>query len=69
MIAATLLVAVVVHRVSVFFLPRLIMLRTMARITKLAGIVLFRALIDDETHIAEIDAARHYAACESYKAG
>ena len=171
-IAATLLVAVVVHGVSVFFLPRLIMIRTMARITKLAGIntilhaprptwrsrmvvrpspdllysicvydfsaadgavrvhthdmpetywsvsvfdantnniyplndrqaktgaadflliaagtsagagrlpvvpaptnrgiVLFRALIDDETHIAEIDAARHYAACESYKAG
>jgi len=69
MIAATLLVAVVVHRVSVFFLPRLIMLRTMARTTKLAGIVLFRALIDDESDIAEIDAARHYAACESYKAG
>ena len=37
-IAATLLVAVVVHGVSVFLLPRLIMIRTMARITKLAGI-------------------------------
>jgi uncharacterized membrane protein len=33
------------------------------------GIVLFRALIDDETDIAEIDAARHYAACEPYEAG
>ena len=32
------------------------------------GIVLFRTLINDERHIAEIDAARHYAACEPYKA-
>ena len=170
-IAATLLVAVVVHGVSVFLLPRLIMIRTMARITKLAGIntilhaprptwrsrvvvrpspdlfysicvydlraaggavrvhthgmpetywsvslfdantnnfyalndrqamtgaadflltaagtsaeagrlpvvaaptnrgiVLVRTLINDDTRIAEIDAARHYAACEPYKA-
>jgi uncharacterized membrane protein len=33
------------------------------------GIVLFRTLVNDERHIAEIDAARHYAACEPYKAG
>lgn len=32
------------------------------------GIVLFRTLVHDESHIAEIDAARHYAACEPYKA-
>jgi uncharacterized membrane protein len=32
------------------------------------GIVLFRTLVNDETHIAEIDAARHYAACEPYDA-
>jgi uncharacterized membrane protein len=32
------------------------------------GIVLFRTLINDETHIAEIDAARHRAACAPYKA-
>jgi uncharacterized membrane protein len=32
------------------------------------GIVLFRTLVNDETHIAEIDAARHYAACEPYRA-
>jgi uncharacterized membrane protein len=32
------------------------------------GIVLFRTLVNDETHIAEIDAARHYAACEPYNA-
>jgi uncharacterized membrane protein len=31
------------------------------------GIVLFRTLVSDETYIAEIDAARHYAACEPYK--
>ncbi len=33
------------------------------------GIVLFRTLVNDETHIAEIDAARHNAACGPYKAG
>jgi uncharacterized membrane protein len=32
------------------------------------GIVLFRTLVHDESHIAEIDAARHYAACEPYRA-
>jgi uncharacterized membrane protein len=32
------------------------------------GIVLFRTLVHDESHIAEIDAARHYAAYEPYKA-
>jgi uncharacterized membrane protein len=32
------------------------------------GIVLFRTLVNDETHIAEIDAARHYAACGPYDA-
>jgi uncharacterized membrane protein len=32
------------------------------------GVVLFRTLVNDETHIAEIDAARHYAACEPYRA-
>ena len=32
------------------------------------GIVLFRTLVNDETHVAEIDAARHHAACEPYKA-
>jgi uncharacterized membrane protein len=37
-IAATLLVAAVVHGASVFYLPRFVMLRTMAGITKLAGI-------------------------------
>jgi uncharacterized membrane protein len=31
------------------------------------GIVLFRTLVHDESHIAEIDAARHYAACELYR--
>ena len=33
------------------------------------GIVLFRTLIDDEKHFAEIDAARHHADCEPYRAG
>jgi uncharacterized membrane protein len=33
------------------------------------GIVLFRTLIDDETEIAEIDAARRNAKCEPYTAG
>ena len=32
------------------------------------GIVLFRTLVNDETHVAEIDAARHHAACEPYQA-
>lgn len=32
------------------------------------GIVLFRTLVHDESRIAEIDAARHYAGCEPYKA-
>jgi uncharacterized membrane protein len=32
------------------------------------GIVLFRTLVNDETHIAEIDAARHYAACAPFDA-
>jgi uncharacterized membrane protein len=32
------------------------------------GVVLFRTLVNDETHVAEIDAARHYAGCEPYKA-
>jgi uncharacterized membrane protein len=31
------------------------------------GIVLFRTLVHDESHIAEIDAARHYAAYEPYR--
>jgi hypothetical protein len=31
-------------------------------------IVLFRTLVADETRIAEIDAARHYAVCEPYRA-
>ena len=31
------------------------------------GIVLVRTLIDDETHFAEIDAARRHAACEAYR--
>jgi uncharacterized membrane protein len=33
------------------------------------GIVLFRTLVNDEAHIAAIDAARHNTACEPYKAG
>jgi uncharacterized membrane protein len=33
------------------------------------GIVLFRALIDDEKRLAEIDAARHLADCAPYRAG
>lgn len=33
------------------------------------GIVLFRTLINDETRVAEIDAARHHARCEPYSAG
>lgn len=33
------------------------------------GIVLFRTLVNDEADIAGIDAARHNAACEPYKAG
>ena len=32
------------------------------------GIVLFRSLVNDEARLAEIDAARHNAACEPYKA-
>jgi uncharacterized membrane protein len=32
------------------------------------GIVLFRTLINDETHIAQIDAARRHAGCEAYVA-
>jgi uncharacterized membrane protein len=32
------------------------------------GIVLFRTLVNDEAHLAEIDAARHNAACKPYKA-
>jgi len=32
------------------------------------GIVLFPTLVNDETHVAQIDAARHNAACEPYKA-
>jgi uncharacterized membrane protein len=32
------------------------------------GIVLFRTLANDEAHIADIDAARHNATCEPYKA-
>jgi hypothetical protein len=30
------------------------------------GIVPFRTLINDKSRIAEIDAARHYAACSPY---
>jgi uncharacterized membrane protein len=30
------------------------------------GIVLFRTLIDDEAHVADIDRARHGAACEPF---
>jgi uncharacterized membrane protein len=33
------------------------------------GIVLFRTLVNDQAHLAEIDAARHNAVCEPYKAG
>jgi hypothetical protein len=33
------------------------------------GIVLFRMRVNDGAHIAGIDAARHNAACEPYKAG
>ena len=33
------------------------------------GIVLFRTLINDETHFAEIDAARRHAACEDFTPG
>jgi uncharacterized membrane protein len=33
------------------------------------GIVLFRTLVSDEAQLAAIDAARHNAACEPYKAG
>lgn len=33
------------------------------------GIVLFRTLINDETHIAQIDAARRHAGCEVYVGG
>lgn len=32
------------------------------------GIVLFRTLVSDEAHLAQIDAARHNAVCEPYKA-
>ena len=32
------------------------------------GIVLFRTLINDDEHVAEIDAARRHAACEPYRA-
>jgi uncharacterized membrane protein len=32
------------------------------------GIVLFRTLISDESHMAEIDAARRFAACSHYQA-
>jgi uncharacterized membrane protein len=32
------------------------------------GIVLFRTLVNDEGHVAGIDAARHNAACEPFKA-
>jgi uncharacterized membrane protein len=32
------------------------------------GIVLFRTLVNDEAHLAEIDAARHHAGCEPYNA-
>jgi uncharacterized membrane protein len=35
----------------------------------LRGIVLFRTLINDETHVAQIDAARRHAGCETYVAG
>ena len=31
------------------------------------GIVLFRALVNDESQVAGIDAARHNAACEPFK--
>jgi len=31
------------------------------------GIVLFRTLVNDESQVAEIDAARHNAACEPFK--
>ena len=33
------------------------------------GIVLFRALIDDEKHLAEVDVARRRAECTPYRAG
>ena len=33
------------------------------------GLVLFRTLINDETHFAQIDAARRHAACEPFVAG
>jgi uncharacterized membrane protein len=32
------------------------------------GIVLFRTLVNDEAHLAEVDTARHNAVCEPYKA-
>ena len=32
------------------------------------GIVLFRTLVNDEAHLAGIDAARHNATCQPYKA-
>jgi uncharacterized membrane protein len=32
------------------------------------GIVLFRTLVNDEANLAAIDAARHHAGCEPYKA-
>jgi len=34
-----------------------------------AGIVLFRVLIDDDTRLKEIDAARRHASCEAYQPG
>jgi uncharacterized membrane protein len=33
------------------------------------GIVLFRVLIENEKHLAEVDAARHHAECAPYRAG
>ncbi|HXC56092.1 MAG TPA: DUF1254 domain-containing protein [Rhizomicrobium sp.] len=37
------------------------------RSPSLRGLVLVRTLIDDERHVAAIDAARRHAACEAYR--
>ena len=40
---------------------------TVVRSPSERGLVLFRTLIDDDKHLAEIDAARRHAACEPFK--
>ena len=68
-IAATLLVAAIVHIAAVYFLPRLIMLRTAAGISRQAaarGVVRFRTLINDDSRIGEIDAKRRFPTCRPY---